>query len=302
MTLHEIQNHLCISSNSSLLKLLPLIEKLSQKNYSILITGESGTGKEILAQLIHKLSNSKSIQSINCGSLNQNLIGSELFGHQKGAFTGASSDNLGLIQNANNGTLFLDEIGELPLDLQTQFLRVLQELKVKPLGSNKEIKVQFRLISATHKNLRDAVKNDLFREDLLYRINTFEIELLPLRKRKEDIPLLANSIWKTLSSSSSQPLPELSLDELESLNTYHWPGNIRELKNTLEQFSVFRELGMTLYEVLDKNKLNSKLQSNSEEQIIRKTLVGCKNNKSLAARQLGISRGSLSYKLKKIDY
>jgi len=204
---------------------------------SVLILGESGTGKERAAHAIHELSahQSNPIVVVNCAALPHSLIESELFGHEKGAFTGANSLRIGKFEQANNGTIFLDEIGELPLDSQVKLLRVLQEKEIQRLGGNKTIKINVRIVAATNKSLEKEVAEGRFRLDLYYRLNVFPIQLPSLRERKEDIEVLANYFLKKYAASSKRNLNRISATALEQLKNYNWPGNVRELEHLIER-------------------------------------------------------------------
>ncbi|ALO40647.1 sigma-54-dependent transcriptional regulator [Pseudoalteromonas phenolica] len=206
------------------------LEAISRSQANILIQGESGTGKEVTAQAIHKASavSEGPFIAINCGAMPANLLESELFGHQKGAFTGATKDKVGLAQLADNGTLFLDEIADMPLDLQVKLLRVLQERKIRPVGAEFEIPINVRILSASHKDLKKAVEAGTFREDLYYRLNVISITLPSLKERPEDIPLLANHFLAKFADKS------FSRDAIAKLVQYPWPGNIRQLHNVVE--------------------------------------------------------------------
>jgi two-component system response regulator GlrR len=206
------------------------LEAISCSQANILIQGESGTGKEVTAQAIHKASavSEGPFIAINCGAMPANLLESELFGHQKGAFTGATKDKVGLAQLADNGTLFLDEIADMPLDLQVKLLRVLQERKIRPVGAEFEIPINVRILSASHKDLKKAVEAGTFREDLYYRLNVIAITLPSLKERPEDIPLLANHFLAKFADKS------FSRDAIARLVQYPWPGNIRQLHNVVE--------------------------------------------------------------------
>ncbi|NPA53409.1 MAG: sigma-54-dependent Fis family transcriptional regulator [Aquificae bacterium] len=219
------------------------IEKIAPYDINVLITGESGTGKEVVAKTIHELSKRKNkpFVAINCASLPADLLESELFGYKKGAFTGASSDKKGLIEEANGGTLFLDEIGEMPLSLQAKLLRFLEERKIRPLGSTKEIEVDVRVISATNRNLEEEIEKGNFREDLYYRLSTIIIRIPPLRERKEDIPLLAEYFLKEFQKKYHKHFNKISPEFLNFLMSYEFKGNIRELRNLLEKAVILSE-------------------------------------------------------------
>ena len=222
----------------------PLMERLleqagmvAQSDVSVLINGQSGTGKEIIAQAIHNASprRDKPFVAINCGALPEQLLESELFGHARGAFTGAVSNREGLFQAAEGGTLFLDEIGDMPVALQVKLLRVLQERKVRPLGSNRDIDIDVRIISATHRDLPKAMARGEFREDLFYRLNVVNLKIPPLAERTEDIPLLANHLLRQSAERHKPFVRAFSTDAMKRLMTASWPGNVRQLVNVIEQ-------------------------------------------------------------------
>jgi two-component system response regulator PilR (NtrC family) len=219
------------------------IKKIAPYDINVLIVGESGTGKEVAAKMIHRLSSrrDKPFVAINCASLPEELLESELFGYKKGAFTGAVSDKKGLIEEADGGTLFLDEIGEMPLPLQAKLLRFLEEQIIRPLGSTKEIKVNVRIISATNRNLEEEIKKGNFREDLFYRLGTIIIKMPSLRERKEDIPLLVEQILKEIKEKYNKNIKRISPDFMKYLISYDYKGNIRELKNILEKAVILSE-------------------------------------------------------------
>jgi len=204
---------------------------------SVLIRGESGTGKELLAQAIHRASprRNKPFMAINCGAIPEALLESELFGHVKGAFTGAGRDHDGLIQSSNGGTVFLDEIGDMPVPLQVKLLRVLQERTVRPVGGTQSVPVDVRIVSATHRDLEAAIREGQFREDLYYRLNVVSFTLPPLRERREDVPLLAGHFLTHIARKYSKTVNAFSADALQRLVKYDWPGNVRELVNVVEQ-------------------------------------------------------------------
>jgi len=204
---------------------------------SVMIFGESGAGKEMLSRAIHKASAraGQPFVAVNCGAIPEQLLESELFGHVKGAFTGAASDYKGLFQAAGRGTVFLDEIGDMPLPLQVKLLRVLQEREVRPIGSTQSVKVDVRIISATHRNLEEAIKAGTFREDLYYRLHVVSLALPSLSQRREDIPVLANHFLKNLAARYGKTLNGFAQDAMEVLVRHTWPGNVRELYNVVEQ-------------------------------------------------------------------
>jgi two-component system, NtrC family, response regulator GlrR len=226
-----------ITRSPAMEDLLARAERVAQGDASILIQGESGTGKEVLAKALHRASKRASgpFVAINCGAIPENLLESELFGHKKGAFTGAVADHSGLFQDAHGGTLFLDEIGDMPLSLQVKLLRVLETREVRPVGSTKSVAVNVRIISATHRDLVVAKADGSFREDLFYRLNVVTLRLPPLAERREDIPLLANHFLKKLGDRYGNPVKAFAPDALELMVTSAWPGNIRQLFNVVEQ-------------------------------------------------------------------
>jgi len=226
-----------VTRSPIMLRLLEQAKMVAQSDVSLLINGNSGTGKEVLAQAIHAASprGKKAFVAINCGALPEQLLESELFGHAKGAFTGAVSSREGLFQAANGGTLFLDEIGDMPLSLQVKLLRVLQERKVRPLGSNHQIDVDVRIISATHRDLPKAMQKGEFREDLFYRLNVVNLKLPTLNERAEDIPLLAKHLLFAAASRHKPFVRSFSGDAMKRLMTANWPGNVRQLVNVIEQ-------------------------------------------------------------------
>jgi sigma-54 specific flagellar transcriptional regulator A len=228
-----------VGKSSSISNVRRLIEKVSNTEASVLVLGESGTGKEMVARNIHALSfrASKPFIPINCGAIPGELLESELFGHEKGAFTGAITSRQGRFELANGGTLFLDEIGDMPLPMQVKLLRVLQERCFERVGSNKSIDVNVRIIAATHRNLETAIREGKFREDLFYRLNVFPIEMPPLRDRVEDIPLLFNELIARIEGEN-RPIVRLMPDAMTALSQYSWPGNIRELSNIVERLTI----------------------------------------------------------------
>ncbi|UCG52113.1 MAG: sigma-54-dependent Fis family transcriptional regulator [Candidatus Latescibacterota bacterium] len=290
-----------VGSSPAIQHVRKLIQDLANSEAPVLITGESGTGKELVARAIHDTSRraSGSFIAINCAAIPESLLESELFGYEKGAFTGAAKRRLGHFQLAHGGTLFLDEIGDLPLTLQAKLLRVLENHRIIPLGGEKEIEVDIRLVTATNRQLEDHVKDASFREDLYYRINVFPIALPPLRERREDIRDLS---WHLLSCGGRNP-DDLTEEALRRLYSYDWPGNIRELRNVLERTLIVKPEGpITGDDILltpitgtseherEPDGLNLE---DMEKQLIIKALKLARGNKSEAARLLGITRRAL---------
>lgn len=254
----SIRNNI-IGQSPSMRKLCEIIEQIAPTKATVLITGESGTGKEVLARAIHNSSKRKGTPfiAINCGAIPENLLESELFGYEKGAFTGAASAKTGLFEIASGGTLFLDEIGDLPPLMQVKLLRVLQEREIRKIGGTRSIAVDFRLITATNKNLEQEVAENRFREDLFYRLNVIQLELPPLRNRRDDIPLLAEHFLQKIAPERKLVF---SRETMQILMDYNWPGNIRELENVVEHTTIFtitREIRKeSLPPQLLKNKIN----------------------------------------------
>lgn len=226
-----------ISRSAIMESLLQQTNQVAQSDFSLLIHSASGTGKELLAKAIHQASNrhNKPFTAINCAAIPEQLLESELFGHVKGAFTGAGKNHVGLFQATNGGTLFLDEIGDMPMSFQVKLLRALQEKEIRPVGSTQSIKIDVRIISATHKNLQQAIIDKTFREDLYYRLNVVELELPLLSERREDIPLLAQHFLSHVEMESQSKVKAFSAEAMELLISAPWPGNIRQLQNVVEQ-------------------------------------------------------------------
>ncbi len=253
---HELWREKIISRSTVMESLLQQTKQVAQSDFSLLIHSQSGTGKELLAQAIHLASYraNKPFTAINCAAIPEHLFESELFGHVKGAFTGAEKNHLGLFQVTQGGTLFLDEIGDMPMSFQVKLLRVIQEKEVRPVGSTQAIDVDVRIISATHKNLQQAISDKTFREDLYYRLNVVELELPPLIQRREDIPLLAQHFLNQSNRQSHNDIKGFAQEAMELLISAPWPGNIRQLQNVVEQ-SVALSTESIISEVLIKNAL-----------------------------------------------
>ncbi|MDR3218423.1 MAG: sigma-54 dependent transcriptional regulator [Dysgonamonadaceae bacterium] len=302
------EQDICWGVSEVMQSLQHLIRKVAATDANILITGENGTGKEVIAREIHRLSSrSKEVLiTVDMGAITESLFESELFGHVKGSFTDAKTDRTGKFEAANHGTLFLDEIGNLSFPLQAKLLSVLQSRQIVRVGDNKPIPVDIRLISATNRNLQESVLKNEFREDLLYRINTIQIEIPPLRERKDDIPLLAGFFLKKYARKYNKENTQLSDEAAEKLKTYHWPGNIRELQHTLEKAVILSDSTVLKTNDFYLNKTglsntgfdNMSLED-AEKILIDNSLKRNKNNLSAVANQLGITRPTLYNKLKK---
>jgi hydrogenase-4 transcriptional activator len=254
--LAEAQTYGMIIGNSHQIKaVVSQIELVAPTDANVLIHGESGTGKELVAREIHKHSSRKDKQliKVNCATIPKDLYESEFFGHVKGAYTGAVKDRIGRFEAANGGTIFLDEVGEIPLNLQSKLLRILQEGEYERLGEDNTRKVDIRLIAATNKDLIKEVKANRFRDDLFYRLNVFPIQIAPLRDRKDDIQLLATHFIKKLSKKINVPVPRLSKANVVDLQSYHWPGNVRELENAIERAIILNRSKNLSFAYLNEN-------------------------------------------------
>ncbi|WP_029570444.1 two-component system response regulator GlrR [Pantoea ananatis] len=295
-----------VTRSPQMLRLLEQAHMVAQSDVSVLINGQSGTGKEVLAQAIHAASPraQKPFVAINCGALPEQLLESELFGHAKGAFTGAVSARDGLFKAAEGGTLFLDEIGDMPPALQVKLLRVLQERKVRPLGSNNDIDIDVRIISATHRDLPKAMEKNAFREDLFYRLNVVNLKIPALHQRTEDIPLLANHLLRQTAERHKPQIRSFSVDAMKRLMSASWPGNVRQLVNVIEQ-CVALSSSPVISDALVEQALsgeNSALptfveaRNQFELNYLRKLLQMTKGNVTNAARLAGRNRTEF-YKL-----
>jgi two-component system, NtrC family, response regulator HydG len=293
-------------------KLLDHIQLVSPTDISVLIIGESGTGKEIIAKSIHQQSNRKNNNfiAVDCGAIPKELAASEFFGHLKGSFTGAISDKMGYFEAANGGTLFLDEIGNLSYENQIQLLRALQERKIKPVGSNKEINVDIRIITATNEDLREAVKNGDFREDLYHRINEFSIQSPSLTDRGEDLMVFADYFLEKANQQLNKEIIGFSPDVVKIFQNYSWPGNLRELQNCVKRATLLTRGDFIESDVLpaeffqiqkQQNTASTFSLSENERETIIHALSKAQNNKSEAAKLLKITRKTLYNKLKQYN-
>ena len=304
-----------VGNSEPMRQIYALIEQVAPSSASVLITGESGTGKELVARSIHNLSPRKNAPfvAINCSAIPDTLMESELFGHEKGAFTGAASRRQGCFELAHSGTLLLDEIAEMPTLLQAKLLRVLEERCMRRLGSTQEIPVDVRLLAATNKDPHEAVRTGTFREDLLYRLNVITIDLPPLRERKEDIPLLAQHLVAQLAKRHDRPTRFMSAAALDALQSHDWPGNVRELRNTIERAVIICSGEEIERHHLAPYPVDQRARTRSEDtimlpigtpieeverQMILLTLQKTENNKTRAAELLRISLKTLHNKLR----
>jgi transcriptional regulator with GAF, ATPase, and Fis domain len=323
------QGHLLgIISNSQVMQdVFKIVEKIAKTNSTALILGESGTGKELIADAIHKLSGRAGrLVPVNCGAIPEEILESELFGHEKGAFTGAINNRVGRFQLADGGTIFLDEIGEMSPKLQVKLLRFLQEKKIDPVGATRSIDLDVRVVAATNKNLEEEVKAGRFREDLFYRLQVVPIELPPLRERGEDVKLLAQHFLRKTSLANGISQREFSSEVLRRFAEYRWPGNVRELENLVERLAILSEERIIEQNILPKHLLSTQagvvkegaikiveiedqlpfegcdfnlLVDNFETHLIKQALERTSGNKKAAARLLNLNRTTLVEKIKK---
>jgi len=313
---NDYQFEKIVGKSESIREVFKVIEDVAKSNATILITGESGTGKELVARAIHNRSPRQEhlFVPINCAAIPENLLESELFGHERGSFTGAIERQLGKFEIANGGTLFLDEIGALPLPMQAKLLRALQEKQIQRIGAPHPLPVDVRLISATNSELRAEIKKNKFREDLYYRLNVIPIHLPSLRERKEDIPLLANHFLHKFNHEFGKKIKAIKKDTMNLLANYSWPGNIRELENLIERLVVLSKsdyLDSTLLPSEIKGEVSGEAESSEatlhqavkqfEADFIRRALDKTGGKKSAAAKVLGIHRNTLRQLEKELD-
>ena len=323
----KFSTHKIIGNSPPVQEVIRFIDKIADTDSTVLVTGESGTGKELVAKTIHYNSSRSrnNFVPLNCAAIPKDILESELFGHEKGAFTGAVTTRIGRFELASNGTLFLDEIGELAPALQVKLLRVLQEKEFERVGGIKTIKVNVRIIAATNRDLEKAVKEGTFREDLYYRLNVIPLHLPPLRKMKEDVPLLVEHFVYELSKSKKKEPPRISRETMDCLVNYKWPGNVRELENLIERLIILKEGDIITPNELPerfienrqttRSAVKSKILSSEgvdlnlvldelENNMIIQALEMSKGVKSKAASLLGLNRTTLIEKMKKksIDF
>ena len=311
---HRYSYRNIVASSAKMQEVLSTVERVAPSNSTILLGGESGVGKDLIARAIHEHSRRARgpFIKINCTAIPENLLESELFGYEKGAFTGAVASKPGKFELADKGTIFLDEIGDVPPAIQVKLLRVLQEREFERLGGTKTLKVDVRLVAATNRNLRSALEQGTFREDLYYRLNVVPIDIPPLRERKEDIPGLVDHFLGRLARESGKEIRGITPAALRQLASFHWPGNVRELENIIE-----RAVALSGGPVLDAGDIHLDVAPASaanahgflpngmtleqwEDEMIREALRRANGNKSQAARLLGLSRNALRYRLAKI--
>jgi DNA-binding NtrC family response regulator len=291
-----------IAQDSRMTDVLQLVMRVAPTNATVLLTGQSGTGKEVLARCIHRnsLRAQRVFVPVNCAALSPTLIESELFGHEKGSFTGAVAQHIGRFERAHGGTLFLDEVGELDGNLQSKLLRVLQEKTFERVGGTRQISVDVRLIAATNRDLKLLVRENRFREDLYYRLNTFPLEIPPLRDRPADIPVLARFFLSRAAESLGKPELELKQSAIDALLAYAWPGNVRELENMMERVAILSDGRVEDADLpISENELSRPVRwRDIERHAIEESLRTNAGNRTQAAKQLGISLRKLQYRLK----
>jgi Nif-specific regulatory protein len=320
-----------VGKNEQVRKILEQVKTVSNTTAPVLISGETGTGKEQIAKITHFLSDrrDKKFISVNCAAIPENLLESELFGYSKGAFTGASGDKKGKFELADNGTLFLDEIAEMPMHLQTKILRALQEKEIEPLGSEKTIKIDIRVIAATNRDLEKMVSEEKFRADLYFRLNVINLKLPPLRERRDDIPLLADFFIKRYNELYKKNIAGILKDVEDLFMEYAWPGNVRELENVMERAVIMSQGNMIdlslvpdsikkikaaqpegfdiknylIGEIRDKKDTGfvSAIIADIEKILLEEVLINTNNNKSRAAQIMGINRNTLKAKMRQYN-
>lgn len=314
--LESITGKPIIGNSPKLQEVLAIVDKVAKTNATVLILGESGTGKELVANAIHysSLRSNKPFVKINCGAIPENLIESELFGYEKGAFTGATDKKLGKFERADGGTIFLDEVGELDLALQVKLLRALQEKEIERIGGLQSIKIDVRIIAATNKDLQKMVEEGSFREDLYYRLNVIPINIPPLRDRREDIAPLIEYFIKKFTQYTNKGIMDIHEDTKRKLEEYQWKGNIRELENVIERMTILAEDNIITNKYLPKEILKNEIIESEfllpqsgisiedlEKNLIIQALERTEFNQTKAAKLLGMSRHTLIYRMEKYN-
>jgi DNA-binding NtrC family response regulator len=304
-----------VARSAKMQEVLATVGRVAPTNSTVLLGGESGVGKDLIARAVHEKSRRASgpFIKINSSAIPENLLESELFGYEKGAFTGAGASKPGKFELADKGTLFLDEIGDVPLAIQVKLLRVLQEREFERLGGTRTVKVDVRLVAATNRDLREALEQGTFREDLYYRLNVVPIDIAPLRQRKEDIPDLVNLFVSRFAGDSGKPVEGITPEAMQILVNYHWPGNVRELQNIIERACALAKGTVLKVEDIHLDTRPARAVNGSgnflpegmtleqwEDEMILESLRRANGNKSQAARLLGLSRNALRYRLSKI--
>ena len=300
-----------ITNDQQMLKMCRTVERVAPSDATVLITGESGTGKELFAQALHQLSSraEKRSVAINCAAIPENLLESELFGYEKGAFTGAAKQTIGRIEYANGGTLFLDEIGDLPFSLQAKLLRFLQERVIERLGGRGEIPVDTRVICATHQNLPDLIKRGRFREDLYYRLSEITLSIPPLRQRDGDAALLAHAFLEKFNSQQGRSIRGFKPDAIEAIENHPWPGNVREMQNVIKRAVIMAEgAQITLEDLALKSDQEEaapinlrKVREDAERKAVLRAMARANGNVAMAADLLGVSRPTLYDLMSRLD-
>lgn len=291
---------------SSFAALLRQLRAVARLDSTVLLLGESGTGKELCARHLHEQSTRSSgpFVALNCAAIPPSLLESELFGHEKGAFTGAHAQRLGRFEQASSGTLFLDEVGELSLTAQASLLRVLQERRICRVGGADEIEVDFRLVSATHRDLWSMVREGQFRQDLYFRLHVVNLRVPPLRERMADVPLLAKGLLARICQRLREPAPRLDPAGLQELVRYDWPGNVRELENLIERYVALHPLGVQLRELVEECRRRQQRPPEDplvkERKDLEEILARHGGHRARAAQELGITRRALTYRLQRV--
>jgi DNA-binding NtrC family response regulator len=311
VAVQRLDDHELIGGSAGMKQVVTWVQRAAESKATVLITGETGTGKEVVARAIHRLGphSDQPMLSVNVAALSESVVESELFGHERGAFTGADRQRLGILRAASAGTVFLDEIAELALPVQAKLLRALEAREVMPVGGEAAIPFEARILCATHRDLLQRVRGGEFREDLYYRVNVLRIELPALRERREDIPALAEHVLTRLARRQGRAVPTISVEAMQALMAYRWPGNVRELANVLERALILATDGGIGPELLPSEMRDAEAPGGStlqeatdrfERSHIATTLRECQGNRERAAKQLGLSPATLYRKIERL--